>query len=231
MPVGILSLYLTNKIVEDPPYMETERRKTLENPIDYMGLGLIAVGIGCLQYVLDKGQEEDWFSSRKIIVFLTVSLVTLTWFVINEWRHSNPIVDLQLLRLKNFRTAAFMMFILGMVMFGTTVLIPQFLQVLMGYTAENAGKALSMGAVVLIFMMPVVGQLVSRVDPRKLIAFGFTVSALALYHMTSINLGIDFRTAAMYRVYQMFGMAFIFIPISTLAYMGVPRHKTIRWRG
>jgi DHA2 family multidrug resistance protein len=226
VPVGFLSLYLTNKIVEDPPYMETERRKTLENPIDYMGLGLIAVGIGCLQYVLDKGQEEDWFSSRKIIVFLTVSLVTLTWFVINEWRHSNPIVDLQLLRLKNFRTAAFMMFILGMVMFGTTVLIPQFLQVLMGYTAESAGKALSMGAVVLIFMMPIVGQLVSRVDPRKLIAFGFTVSALALYHMTDINLGIDFRTAAMYRVYQMFGMAFIFIPISTLAYMGVPRHKS-----
>ncbi|MGA2712341.1 MAG: DHA2 family efflux MFS transporter permease subunit [Bryobacteraceae bacterium] len=226
VPVGILSLYLTNKIVEDPPYMETERMKTLQNPIDYMGLGLIAVGIGCLQYVLDKGQEEDWFSSRKIIVFLTVSLVTLTWFVVNEWTHSNPIVDLQLLRLKNFRTAAFMMFVLGMVMFGTTVLIPQFLQVLMGYTAENAGKALSLGAVVLIFMMPIVGQLVSRVDPRRLIAFGFTVSALALYHMTSINLEIDFRTAAMYRVFQMFGMAFIFIPISTLAYMGVPRHKS-----
>ena len=114
--------------------MESERRKTLENPIDYMGLGLIAVGIGCLQYVLDKGQEEDWFSSRKIIVFLAASLVALTWFVINEWRHANPIVDLQLLRLKNFRMAAIMMFILGMVMFGTTVLIPQFLQVLMGYT-------------------------------------------------------------------------------------------------
>ncbi len=225
VPVGFLSLYLTNKIVEDPPYMESERRKTLQNPIDYMGLGLIAVGIGCLQYVLDKGQEEDWFASNRISIILAVSLITLTWFVVNEWKHSNPIVDLQLMRMKNFRTAAFMMFILGMVMFGTTVLIPQFLQVLMGYTAENAGKALSLGAVVLVFMMPVIGQLVSRVDPRMLIAAGFTATSIALYHMTNINLGIDFRTAAMYRVYQMLGVAFIFIPISTLAYVGVPRHK------
>jgi DHA2 family multidrug resistance protein len=226
VPVGFLSLYLTNKIVEDPPYMESERRKTLENPIDYMGLGLIAVGIGCLQYVLDKGQEEDWFSSRKIIIFLAASIIALTWFVVNEWRHSNPIVDLHLLRLKNFRMAAIMMFMLGMVMFGTTVLIPQFLQVLMGYSAESAGKALSLGAVVLIFMMPLIGQLVSRIDPRYMIAFGFTLSSLALYHMTGINLQIDFHTAAMYRVYQMMGVAFIFIPISTLAYVGIPRHKS-----
>jgi DHA2 family multidrug resistance protein len=206
--------------------MESERRKTLENPIDYMGLGLIAVGIGCLQYVLDKGQEEDWFSSGKIIVFLTISIVTLTWFVINEWNHSNPIVDLQLLKLKNFRMAAFMMFVLGMVMFGTTVLIPQFLQVLMGYSAENSGKALSAGAIVLVFMMPIIGQLVSRVDPRIMIATGFAASAAALYHMTNISLEIDFHTAMMYRVYQMMGVAFIFIPISTLAYVGIPRHKS-----
>ncbi|HTA40854.1 MAG TPA: DHA2 family efflux MFS transporter permease subunit [Bryobacteraceae bacterium] len=226
VPVGILSLYLTNKIVEDPPYMEIEKRKTLAHPIDYMGLGLIAVGIGCLQYVLDKGQEEDWFSSRKIIVFLVVAVTALVWFVVNEWKHAYPIVDLRLLQLKNFRTAAFMMFVLGMVMFGTTVLIPQFLQVQMGYTAENAGKALSAGAVVLIFMMPVIGQLVSRMDPRFLIAFGFVASAAALFHMTNINLEIDFRTATMYRVYQMMGVAFIFIPISTLAYVGIPRHQS-----
>ncbi len=225
VPVGLLSLYLTNKIVEDPPYMEVEKRKTLAHPIDYAGLGLIALGIGCLQFVLDKGQEEDWFSSKKIIVFLLISLTSLTWFVVNEWKHAYPIVDLRLLKLRNFRTAAFMMFVLGMVMFGTTVLIPQFLQVLMGYTAENAGKALSAGAVVLIFMMPVIGQLVSRTDPRYLIAFGFTASALALYHMTNISLDIDFHTATMYRVYQMMGVAFIFIPISTLAYVGIPRHQ------
>ncbi len=226
VPVGLLSLYLTNRIVEDPPYMKSEQEKTLRNPIDYMGLGLIAVGIGCLQFVLDKGQEEDWFSSKKIIVLLFVSLAALTWFVINEWRQSYPIMDLKLLKQRNFATSAFMMFVLGMVLFGTTVLIPQFLQVLMGYTAEQAGKALSSGAVVLVFMMPVVGQLVSRVDPRILIAAGFTSTSLALYHMTTINMQIDFGTAAMYRVYQTVGLAFLFIPISTLAYLGIPRHKS-----
>lgn len=225
VPVGVLSIYLTNKIVEDPPYMESEKRKTLAHPIDYRGLGLIALGIGCLQFVLDKGQEDDWFASSKIVVFMAISLAALTWFVVNEWKHAYPIVDLRLLRLKNFRTAAFMMFVLGMVMFGTTVLIPQFLQVEMGYTAENAGKALSVGAVVLILLMPLIGQMVSRTDPRMMIAFGFVASAAALYHMTNINLQIDFRTAMMYRVYQMAGVGFIFIPISTLAYVGIPRHQ------
>ena len=176
--------------------------------------------------VLDKGQEEDWFSSKKIIALSFVSVVTLVWFVINEWNHSNPILDVQLLRRRNFATSTFMMFILGTVLFGTTVLIPQFLQVLLGYTAETAGKALSMGAIVLIFMMPIVGQLVSRVDPRYLIVIGFTATAAALYHMTTINLDIDFRTAALYRVYQTIGLAFIFIPINTLSYVGIPRNKS-----
>jgi len=226
VPVGLVSLYLTNRIVEDPPYMKIEQQKTLRNPIDYTGLGLIAVGIGCLQYVLDKGQEADWFSSKKIVILLVAAIATLVWFVINEWKQEYPIMDLRLLKQRNFATAAFMMFVLGMVLFGTTVLIPQFLQVLMGYTAEQAGMALSAGAVVLIFMMPLVGQLITRVDPRLLISSGFLMTAGAMFHMTTINMQIDFHTAAMYRVYQTLGLAFLFIPISTLAYMGIPRHKS-----
>jgi DHA2 family multidrug resistance protein len=226
VPVGVISLYLTHKIVEDPPYMATERGKMLRSSIDYVGLGLIGVGIGCLQVVLDKGQELDWFASRMIVSLSVISFVTIVWFIRNEWRHSNPILDVRLLQKKNFATAAFMMFILGVVLFGTTVLIPQFLQVLLGYTAQSAGEALSLGAILLMVMMPIVGQLVSRVDPRYLIFFGFTATAMALYHMTSINLEIDFRTAAMYRVYQTMGLAFIFIPINTLSYVGIPRHKS-----
>jgi DHA2 family multidrug resistance protein len=226
IPVGIISLYLTQKIVEDPPYIAGERKKMLKNSIDYVGLALISIGIACLQIVLDKGQEEDWFASRTIVALVVVSVVTLIWFVINEWGHSNPILDLQMLKRRNFAMAAFMMFILGVVLFGTTVLIPQYLQLLMGYSAATAGKALSLGAVVLICMMPLVGQLVSRVDPRWLIAIGFSATAAALYHMTSINLQIDFQTAAMFRVYQTLGLAFIFIPINTLAYVGVPQYKS-----
>ena len=226
VPVGLLSLYLTHRIVEDPPYMERERQRTRQNPKDFMGLGLIAVGLGCLQVVLDKGQEDDWFSSPMIAILSVCSLFTLIWFVWNEWNHANPIVDVRLLRQRNFGTAAFMMFMLGVVLFATTVLIPQFLQVLLGFTAEQAGEALSSGAIVLIFMMPVVGQLVSRVDPRKLISFGFIVTGLALWHMTILNLGIDFRTAAMMRVYQTLGLAFLFVPISTLSYVGIPLNKS-----
>jgi MFS transporter, DHA2 family, multidrug resistance protein len=226
VPVGLLSLYLTNRVVEDPPYMETERRKMQNSPVDYWGLGLIGVGIGCLQFVLDKGQEDDWFSSRRITIMFVAALVTLVWFVVNEWRHDNPIVDLKLLKLRNFSTSVFMMFVLGMVLFGTTVLIPQFLQVQMGYTAEEAGKALSAGAVVLMFMMPLVGRLITRVDPRLLIAIGFFATAVALFHMTLIYPGIDFKTAAMMRVYQTIGLAFVFIPISTISYIGVPQNKS-----
>src|SRR5579883_267109 len=226
VPVGLLSLYLTNRVVEDPPYMDTERRRTRSNPIDYWGLGLITVGIGCLQFVLDKGQEDDWFASRRITIMMMGAIVALTAFVVNEWRHDNPIVDLKLLKLRNFSTAVFMMFVLGMVLFGTTVLIPQFLQVQMGYTAEEAGKALSLGAFVLMLMMPLVGRLITRVDPRLLIAVGFLATSLALFHMTAIYTGIDFKNAAMMRVYQVFGLAFVFIPISTLSYIGVPGNKS-----
>jgi DHA2 family multidrug resistance protein len=226
VPVGLLSLYLTNRVVEDPPYMDTERKRMRGNPIDYWGLGLITVGIGCLQFVLDKGQEDDWFASRRIAIMMAGAIIALVAFVVNEWRHANPIVDLKLLKLRNFSTSVFMMFVLGMVLFGTTVLIPQFLQVQMGYTAEQAGKALSAGAFVLMFMMPLVGRLITRVDPRLLIAVGFTATSLALFHMTSLYTGIDFKTATMMRVYQVFGLAFVFIPISTLSYIGVPRNKS-----
>lgn len=226
VPVGIISLYLTQRIVEDPPYMESERQRVLKNKIDYWGLGLITVGLGCLQVVLDKGQEEDWFSSPMIVAMVVVSVITLVWFGINEWHHANPILDLQMLRRRNFAMGALMMFVLGMVLYGTTVLIPQYLQLMMGYTAATAGRALSVGALVLVAMMPMVGRLVSKVDPRYLIVFGFTATAAALYHMTTINLQIDFRTAMMYRVYQTMCLAFIFVPINTLSYVGVPQNKS-----
>ncbi len=226
VPVGIISLYLTHKIVEDPPYMKTERKKILNNSLDFIGLALISVGIGCLQIVLDKGQEQDWFDSPWIISLSIVAVVTIVWFVFNELKHSNPILDVRLLGRRNFAMAVFMMFILGMVLFATTVLIPQFLQVLMGYSAQTAGQALSVGAIVLVVLMPLVGRLVSRIDARYMIAFGFSATALALWHMTSINTQIDFRTAMMFRVYQTMGIGFIFIPINTISYVGLPQNKS-----
>ncbi|MGC2400566.1 MAG: DHA2 family efflux MFS transporter permease subunit [Acidobacteriaceae bacterium] len=223
LPIGILSLFLSNRMVEDPPYLQEARKK--ESPIDRMGLGLVAVGVGCLEFVLDKGQEKDWFGDRTITMMFIVAIVTLIIFVWWEWSHPDPIVDIKLLKNRNFGTAVGFQFILGSVLFSTTVLIPQFLQSLLGYTAERAGMALSAGALVLMVMMPVAGKLVSRMDARLMVSIGFLATALALYNMTRLDLEINFGHVVLWRVFQVLGLSFIFIPISTLNYVGVPAGK------
>jgi hypothetical protein len=184
LPIGIISLLLSNRMVEDPPYLVEHRAKA--NPIDKMGLGLVAIGVGCLEFVLDKGQEKDWFGDRTITMTFLLAITTLVIFVWWEWGHPDPIVDLKLLKNRNFGTAVGFQFILGMVLFSTTVLIPQFLQGLMGYTAERAGMALSAGALVLMVMMPVAGKLVSMMDARLMVSIGFLATALGLYNMTRL---------------------------------------------
>ncbi len=228
LPVGLLSLYLSNRLVEDPPYLieEKKQQQLQKKSVDFTGLGLVATGVGCLEFVLDKGQEKDWFGDQMITTFAILAAVTLIFFVWWEWRHPDPIVDLKLLRNRNFGTAVFLQFVLGMVLFGSTVLIPQFLQSLMGYTAERAGMALSPGAVVLMFMMPVAGRLVGKVkDARMLVAIGYTVTALGLYNLTRLDLDASFSEIVIMRSLQVMGLSLIFIPISTLNYVGVPRDK------
>jgi DHA2 family multidrug resistance protein len=223
LPIGLISLYLSNRMVEDPPYLVQHRANA--NPIDKMGLGLVAVGVGCLEFVLDKGQEKDWFGDRTITFTFLLSMAALAFFVWWEWRHPDPIVDLKLLKNRNFGTAVGFQFILGMVLFSTTVLIPQFLQGLLGYTAERAGMALSAGALVLMVMMPVAGRLVSIMDARLMVSIGFLTTSLGLYNMTRLDLNVSFGTMVLWRVLQILGLSFIFIPISTLNYVGVPAGK------
>jgi DHA2 family multidrug resistance protein len=187
---------------------------------------LIALGIACLQLVLDKGQEEDWFASAWITIVLVLGIGLLIGWAIWEWRHPAPIVDIKLFKRRNFATAMFFTFVLGIVLYGTTVVIPQFLQNLLGYPAIRAGEALAGGGFVMLVMMPVAGALVSRMDPRLMMACGFAGIALALNYMaTHLNLEMDFGTAAMLRTYQTIGLPFIFLPSNTLAYVGIPREK------
>jgi MFS transporter, DHA2 family, multidrug resistance protein len=227
VPISVLSLYLTHRLVEDPPYLKEEKIRVKGMRVDYMGLGLVAVGIGFLQIVLDKGQEADWFSSHWITLLSILAVGLLVTWVIWEWRHPNPIVELKLLQNRNFAAASFFMFILGIVLYGTTVLIPQFLQLLLGYSAMNSGEALAGGGFIMMLTMPIAGILVSKGDARIMMACGFAATALSLYYMTThISLQMDFRTAAMLRVYQTAGLAFIFIPSNTLSYVGVPREKS-----
>ncbi|HLJ50280.1 MAG TPA: DHA2 family efflux MFS transporter permease subunit [Bryobacteraceae bacterium] len=224
LPIGALSLFLTSRLVEDPPWIKRERRAGIK--IDYIGLALIVIGVACFQFVLDKGQEEDWFASRLVRTMLSIGLPTLVAFFLWEWYHKDPIVDVQLLKNRNFGTAVFFSFTLGMVLFGSTVLIPEFLQTSLGYTAERAGMALSPAGFVLMFMMPIAGRITAtKVDPRLLISVGFLGTAFTLHQLTMVNLQIDFHTIVYLRMAQVVFMPFIFIPISTLNYVGVPREK------
>jgi DHA2 family multidrug resistance protein len=223
IPFGALSLFLSQRMVEDPPYLKEEQKKIRK--VDSVGLGLICLGVGCLEFVLDKGQEKDWFGDTKITVFFIIAVCALITFAVWEWNHEDPVVDLKLLKVRNFGTAIFLQFILGMVLFGTTVLIPQFLQVLMGYTAELAGMALSPAALVMMVMMPVAGRLVSKMDARLLVSIGYAITALGLYNLTRLDLETSFGTIILWRMFQVSGLAFVFIPISTLNYVGVPFNK------
>ncbi|MBV9769624.1 MAG: MFS transporter, partial [Bryobacterales bacterium] len=178
------------------------------------------------QFVLDKGQESDWFASRMITTLFCIGIPTLAAFALWEWYHPHPIVDLRLLKNRNFGTAVSFSFVLGMVLFGSTVLIPEFLQSSLGYTAERAGWALSPAGLVLMVMMIVAGRLTStKIDPRLLICIGFLGTAFALRLMTTIYLQINFSTIVLLRMFQVIFMPLIFIPISTLNYVGVPREK------
>ena len=227
VPVGIISLILTSLIVSDPPYMQRAKAKVKDSfRIDYIGIGLISLGLGSMQIILDKGEREDWLSSGFIQVFFVLMIVGIIAGILWELREKHPVVDLRMLKDRNFAVATLAMFFLGFVLYASTVLIPQFLQQMMGYTAELAGLALSPGGAVIMFMMPVVGILVSRMNTKYLIAFGCTISALSLFVMAGWNLQIYYRHAVLARMMQSFGLAFLFIPINVSAFSFVPKEKT-----
>src|SRR5437879_9351497 len=225
VPVGMLSLLLTNFLVSDPPYMKKANVKAGFR-IDYIGIGLISLGLGSMQIILDKGQREDWLSSNFIRVFFVLMLTGLIAGILWELREKEPVVDLRMLQDRNFAIATTAMFFLGFVLYASTVLIPQLLQQLLGYTAQLAGMALSPGGAVIMCMMPVVGILVSKVDTRILVIFGCVVSASALFVMAGWDLGLDYGHAVRARMLQSFGLAFLFIPINVAAFADVPKEKS-----
>ena len=226
VPISIVSLYMTHRFVEDPPYLRVEQAKRRSVGIDYVGLSLVALGVGSLQLVLDKGQDADWFASHWITATLALAVVTLVIWAVWEWRHPHPIVELQLLKMRNFAAAIFFMFILGMVLYGTTTLLPVLLQIQLGYPAVVAGEAMAGGGLIMMLTMPTSGFLTGKMDPRKLMVLGFFATSFGLYNLaTHLAPGMDFRTVFLMRVYQMAGLAFVFIPSNVLSYVGVPREK------
>jgi DHA2 family multidrug resistance protein len=223
IPVGILSILLTSRLIQDPPYFK--RRKLAETSIDYVGLGFVALGLGALQIVLDKGQRDDWFESNFIVTLSVIAASALIFVIFWEWRHKDPIIDLHLFRDRTFGVSNLLMFMLGFALLGSTLLLPLFSQTLLGYTAQQAGLALMPGGFVIILLLPLVGFLLSRYTPRWLLFYGLSMLSFSLFHMTTFDLDIDFKTVATARMIQAAGMAFLFVPINTAAYAFLPRDK------
>jgi MFS transporter, DHA2 family, multidrug resistance protein len=221
--VGLMSLYLTSRIVEDPP---TFRRRPLSGlHIDYIGLGAVTLGIAALQLMLDKGQRLDWLDSYFIMTLAIVAAAAILFAVFWEIRQTDPMIDFRMLGERNFGISCLLMFMLGLLLFGSTVLLPLFLQTLMGYSATTSGMVLSPGGLVTMACMPIVGFLLSKVQPRWLIMGGLMIVGTSLLHMSHFDLQIDYRTAMLARVLQASGLAFIFIPINTASYAFVPPEK------
>lgn len=225
LPIGIMTLMLVFRLIDDPPWAKRAAGAGIK--IDYIGVALLTLGVGALQVMLDKGQEDDWFGSHFILTLAILAAVGLVSLVIWEWYHKDPIIDVHMFKNLNFLGANFMMFVLGIMLFSSLVMMPLYLQTLMGYTAESAGLVLSGGGLILLFLMPIAGVLSSKVQARYLIAFGWLVLSLGMYYSTQhLDLEISFRAAAILRVIQVFGLGFLFVPINLASYVGVPVEKS-----
>jgi DHA2 family multidrug resistance protein len=231
VPICLISLYLTNRIVEDPPWVKKQVAISQKGGIklDITGFVLVAMTFGSLEFVLDKGQEDDWFASHVIAFFLilmVVAFISLIWWELKQLRDGHrPLLNLTLFKRRSFAISFMLMFVLGFTLYGTTILIPQFVQTLLGYTAELAGLVMSPAGFMMMAMMPVVGILSSKVDPRKLMGFGFGMLTLSLIWMGHLNLGLSYGQLVFMRMFQASGLAFLFIPINTIAYVGVKQSE------
>jgi DHA2 family multidrug resistance protein len=224
LPVGVITWFLVRRFVEDPPYLS--RVKAAGVKLDYIGIALLTLGIGALQVLLDKGQEDDWFGSRFITTLVVVATVCLISLVIWEWFQKAPLIEVRLFKSFNFANANLMLFTLGTLSFTGVVLMPEFLQTLLGYTAELAGFALSAGGLVLLCEMPLTGQLTTKIQARYLIAFGWFALSIAMFYSTRrLDLQISFQATVWLRIAQVIGLGFLFTPITLAAYVGIPPEK------
>lgn len=217
IPAGILAVILTLSFIFDPPYI---RRKL--NSVDYWGLTLLSIGLGCLQVVLDKGEREDWFNSNFIVTLSVISAVSLIAFVIVELRTEHPVVNLRVLKDRTFAFGNIIMFMGFFCIFGSIVLIPLYLQNLMGYTAFWAGLVLGPGGIASLMIMPVVGQLIKRgLQPKLLLSLGLILTTYSLFLMAHFNLDADFISVSIPRIILGFGMGMFFVPLGAASYVNI----------
>jgi MFS transporter, DHA2 family, multidrug resistance protein len=222
VPVGIILVFLIGFLVRTP----NEGASGAKGGVDWQGFAFIALALGCLQIVLDRGQEDDWFASGMITCMAIASAISFVLFIWWEWPHENPMVDLKLFKHRDFAVGFVLMCFFGFMILGTTYVLPAYTQSLMGYRATEAGEVIAPGGLLLVLLFPLMGRLVGIVDLRILIATGLTCSAAALLWMTNLDLNSSFATIALGRVMQTFGLAFLFLPINTLGFRDVAPNRT-----
>jgi DHA2 family multidrug resistance protein len=219
IPVGMLAVFLVSVLVEDPPWEKNKRSRG----IDYIGLSLIALGLGALQIMMDRGEDEGWFESGFIWVMALLAFLgilgAIGWLLVAR----KPIVDLAVFKDRNFAAGCMFIGAMGAILYASAVIIPQFAQQTLQYTATWAGLVLSPGGIAVIILIPLVGKLMTVVQTRFVIGAGFMIMGGALLFSSTITPNVDFRTLVMMRTAQTAGLAFLFVPISTVAYMTLPR--------
>jgi DHA2 family multidrug resistance protein len=219
VPVGLLAVWLVNMVVTDPEHARAQGAKK----IDYIGLGLVVLGLGALQIVLDKGQQDDWFESSYITTLALISFASLSCAIIWLLNQDDPVIELRLLSRRSFGLSSLLIFCVGVALYASSALLPILTQSQFGYDATLSGLVLSPGGLAVVFLMPLSGKLVGRVQARYLVAFGFVLVAAGMAATSLISPDTDYRTFVMMRILQVLGLPFLFIPTSALAFQDVPK--------
>ncbi|HKV24298.1 MAG TPA: DHA2 family efflux MFS transporter permease subunit [Candidatus Acidoferrum sp.] len=212
VPIGVASILMTSLFIFDPAYIRRASEK-----IDYWGIGMLAVGIASLQIVLDKGQEKDWFGTQWITVLAILSGVVLLVFLFYELNVDHPVVNLRVFTNRTYSTGVFLMSLLGVGLYGTTVLIPLVLQTLLGYPAMQAGLAMAPRGLGSFIAMPAVGLLMTKLDPRKMLTVGLLVCGITLYQISRLNLAAGFWDFCWPQFYMGLSLGLIFVPLTTIS--------------
>jgi len=220
LPIGIGSLLMTRAFIFDPPYLRKERGR-----VDVVGIGLLVLGIGALQFVLDKGQQEDWFDSRLILTLTAVSALALLIFIVHALRTREPVLDLRVLKDPTYATGVLLMTVLGFVLFGSLVMLPLFLQTVLGYPSYQAGNAMAPRGFGAFLAMPLVGYLMGKLDPRKMVVGGLAIAGGTLFMLSSINLQAGYWDIFWPQFIQGMSMGLLFVPLSTVSMNSIPRER------
>jgi DHA2 family multidrug resistance protein len=220
VPIGVLAILLTQAFIFDPPYLRKER-----TGIDYWGIGLLVVGMGSLQIMLDKGQEDDWFGSHFIVTLMVLAVIGLGGLIVRELKAEHPVIDLSVFRYRSYAVGTLLMTAVGFVLYGSTVLYPLMMQELLGYTATHAGVTNFPRGTASFLFMPFVGFLTGKVDARKLLAAGLLLTAAAMFEVSFFSLDVGFWDFAFPLVLQGVGLGLIFVPLTTVSNDEIPRER------